>query len=75
MQLLGQRMEAPNEASASSFPSSLTQNCKTALYQIGSWAQAGEALGRAGEEAAKPIGVFQSPDIELNIKKKSDEDK
>lgn len=68
-------MEAPDEASASSFSISLTQNCKTALHQVGSWAQAGEAHGRAGEEVAKPVGVFQGPDIQLDIKKKFCEDK
>lgn len=75
MQLPSQRMEAPDEASSSYFPSSLTQNCKTALYQIGSWAQSGEAVGRAGEEVANPIGVVQGSDIELDLKKKFGEDK
>lgn len=75
MWLPNQRMEAPDEASAHSFSSTLTQNCKTELYQIGSWAQAGEALGRAGEEIAKAVGVLQGPDIELDIKKKFCEDK
>lgn len=58
------------EASAS-----LTQNCKTALYQTGSWAQAGEALGRAEEEITKSIGVVQCPDTGLDIKKEFGEDK
>lgn len=35
----------------------------------------GEALGRAGEEVAKPIGVVHGPDIELDIKKRFAEDK
>lgn len=57
---------------ASSFPSSLIQNCKTALYQIGSYPQTGEAVGRAGQEFAQPPAVVQGPDIELDIKTTED---
>lgn len=69
MQLPSQRMGALDEVSPTSFPSSLTQNCKTALYQIGSWAQAIKVLGRAGEAIAKLTGVVQGPDVEFDVKK------
>lgn len=61
-------MEALDEASASSFPSNHTPNCKTAVYQIGSSLWAGGARGRAGK-SCKAHWYDSGRDIELDIKK------
>lgn len=55
-------------------PSSLTRDCKTALYQSWSRTQAGVVLGRT-EEAVKITGVVQGPDIGIDSKESFDEDK
>lgn len=67
-------MEALDEASASSFPSNHTLNCKTAVYQIGFSLWAGEACGRAGK-SCKAHWRDSGPDIELDVKKTLGEEK